>query len=480
MQTATTVALTGNLFLAQPINRNQNERFLRVVDLLRAADVTLTNLECSIPKSDQPPAYMAGMGWAATYMVGTAEMLDDLKYLGIDGVCAANNHVADFGEAGILSTISHLKRARLPYAGIGASMSEATDAGYVETPTGLRVAFIAVCDWGPRGSLGLNFPWPAGYLPSDDAPPFRPRPGVNLLRYDVVSHVTLDQLNHLRRISGDLGWEPDKIYRRNGFNRAHPLVGLTTNLGAEIDSDTEFYFMGRKFQASQSPGYHTVPCQEDLDRLYKHIREARRQADIVCVALHDQSHGERVHDYVDIFAHGAIEAGADIYFNNGGTHMGIEIYKEKAIIYGIPSFFLQTEAVTHVPSSEMARFQLAPDSTAADFLDKRAEGTARAFEEAGQLSPTREGARGSAVHLCVFDQKARLREIRIQPLEPLGGTVFALDQNLGVPRFRKQLPMMPDPGNPVVERVLRHASEMSKPFGTKVEIHDGVGVVTFE
>jgi poly-gamma-glutamate synthesis protein (capsule biosynthesis protein) len=477
----TTVALTGNTYIAQPIQKLRNPRFLDTVDYLRSCDVALTNLECSIPDPGTPPAFVAGGGWGATYMIGTPTMIDDLRYLGIDGVCAANNHVSDFGDPGVLATVRHLREKQMPFAGIGASLTEATKAAYIDSPTGLRVAFIAVCDWGSRAGQGLNYPWPVGYIPSDDAPPFAPRPGVNLLRYETISHVSAEQLAQLRAISQDLGWEQDKVWRRNGFGRSHPLVGLTTNVGVEHDTDTEFWFLGRKFVASDTPGrHHTVACADDLERLYRHIREARRQADIVCVALHDQSHGEELHGYIDTFAHGAIDAGADVYFNNGGSHMGVEIYKGKAIIYGVPSFFLQTEAVLDVPSSEMARFGLPANATAADFLDVRAEAARRALTEGSPLGEMMASAGGSAIHTCVFDDHAELREIRVQPLEPMGGTIFAAEGGVPVPRFRRQLPLWPEPDSDVATRVLAHTVKTGNACGTDVHVQDGVAVVTVQ
>ena len=45
----TTVALTGNTYIAQPVRRLRNPRFLDAVGLLRSFDVTLTNLECALP-----------------------------------------------------------------------------------------------------------------------------------------------------------------------------------------------------------------------------------------------------------------------------------------------------------------------------------------------------------------------------------------------------------------------------------------------
>jgi poly-gamma-glutamate synthesis protein (capsule biosynthesis protein) len=183
---------------------------------------------------------------------------------------------------------------------------------------------------------------------------------------------------------------------------------------------------------------------------------------------------------VEVLAHGAIDAGADVYFNNGGSHMGIEIYRGKAICYGVPNFFLQTEAVHQVPDAAKARFGLTATATAADFLDVRAACAKAAFAEGGPLGTMLAGAGGSAVYLCDFDDAARLRGIRIQPIEPLGGTIFGSTDGPTVPRFRRQLPMVPDPGSEVSHRVLDHVSRASEPFGTMIEIHDGVGVVRFD
>jgi poly-gamma-glutamate capsule biosynthesis protein CapA/YwtB (metallophosphatase superfamily) len=475
----TTLALTGNTYFPQAVSRFEHVRFKQVVEFVRSTDVAITNLECSIPDAASPPAFVAGAGWAATYLAGTPDLLQELRFLGFDAVCAANNHVSDFGDSGILATIRRLREAQLPFAGIGASLAEASQAAYIDAPTGLRIALISVCDWGPRGRMGLNFPWPHGYMPSDDGPLFTPRPGVNLLRYEAVSQVARDQLDTLRQISASLGWERDKAFRRSGFWRSHPLVGMTTNIGVEVDSETEFYFLGRKFVVGDRPSQQTVLCQDDLDRVYRQIREARRQADVVCVSLHDQSQGEAVHDYIRVFAHGAIDAGADVYFSNGGSHRGVELYKGKALIYGQPGFFLQTEAVTHVPSSAMLRYGLPADSTAADFLDARERRKDFAFHEAGGgPGQSIEGAGGTVIHVCVFNEDARLVEIRLQPLETMGGNILRTDDQDGpVRRFLRGLPLMPEPGSGVAHRVLNHSAECSRPYGTDVAISDGVGCI---
>jgi poly-gamma-glutamate synthesis protein (capsule biosynthesis protein) len=466
--------------MADRVSTYRNPGFLGVVDLLRATDVVLANLECAVPDPDDPPAFVAGGGASATHMIGTPAMLDDLKYVGIDGVCSANNHVSDFGDAGILSTIRHLRAAGIPYAGIGASLTEASEPAYVDSPSGLRVAYIIASDWGPRSDLGLNFPWPAGYMPSDERPPFHSRPGVNLLRYEAVSYVSADQLEQLRRISQDLSWEKDKIYRRFGSHRSHPLVGLTTNLDVERDTDSEVWFLGRKFVAADRHENRTVACEDDLQRLYRQIRQAKSQADVVLVGLHDQSHGRDVYEYIRTFGYGSIDAGADVFFCNGGFFMGIEMYKDKALLWGVPSFFLQTEAVTHLPSSVASRYRLPEDATASEILATRAANAARAVHEAGGPPAGHVGVNGSAVHTCVFDDNASLREIRIQPLEALGSSAHSLAHSTdvgAVPRFRAGLPLMPAAGSPAAADVLEHVARLAKAFGTNIEVADGQAVV---
>jgi poly-gamma-glutamate synthesis protein (capsule biosynthesis protein) len=457
--TETTIALTGNIYLEHPVSGLRNARFQRVAEYLRGCDGTITNLECAIPDSEDWPAYMAGTGWSATYMGADPSMIDELRYFGIDALYAANNHVADFGELGILSTIRHLREKRMPFAGIGASLTEASEPAYFDTPGGQRVAVISAFDWGPRRSMDLNFPWPWGQMPSDDRPPYRTRPGVNLLRYDAETIVDRQTFDELRRTSAYLGWEKAKEYRRGGAERDLALIG-SYMIDYEIDTDDEFFFMGRKFVLGDGPGVRTVPCQDDLDRIYKYTREARRQADIVIVALHDQSHGVGVYEHISTLAHGVIDAGADVYVSNAGRHRGIEIYEGKVIFYGLPSLFLQNEQVTHVPTSALQLMNLPADATSADFLDARDVGTGKA----PRISAP--GRRGTVVFVVVFDEEGRPSEVRIQPLEVSEG-----------PRFRSGLPLWPDKHGTLAGELLDRTRQHSEDFGTTIETRDDVGIV---
>lgn len=455
------LAFTGNQYIEHPISVYRDEGFLKYVDLLRTADASFANLECAIIDGTEWPAYGGGMGWALSYLGAPPMMVDEIKFLGLKAVFAANNHAADFGENGILSTMKHLRAGGIPFAGIGASLTEASEPCYVSTPHG-RVALLAATDWGPREGMDYPCPWPFGYMPSDDGPWYTSRPGVNLLRYEAEIHVDQETIDHLRQMSKKLDWERSKISRRDGGGQAgQPLSGPSFRW--EEDTETQFHFMGRRFVAGDSFGFSTFPYQEDLDRLLKSVLDARRQADVVVVALHDQIHGEKVPEYVRTAAYGCIDSGVDIFICTGGTARGIEIYKGKAIIHGQQSFGFQNSQVRHVPPSVIRRKGLSPDSITADFYANRREAHARA-EQAGGLRPSYVEQAGGLVHAVVLDEHCEVKEVRGYPALNIGGT-------------RRRLPQLLEPDSERYHRVLERAVNQCKALGTAFEVRDGYGVV---
>ncbi|MET0965615.1 MAG: CapA family protein [Nakamurella sp.] len=102
---------------------------------LAAADLTVVNLETAIttggiaePKSftfRAPPTALAA-----------------LKSAGIDVASMANNHGADYGEAGLLDTVAAIAASGFPVIGIGADDAVAT-APYRTTIKGVEVAIFA-------------------------------------------------------------------------------------------------------------------------------------------------------------------------------------------------------------------------------------------------------------------------------------------------------------------------------------------------
>jgi hypothetical protein len=359
----------------------------------------------------------------------------------------------------------------MAYAGIGASLSAATAPGYLETAKG-RVALISVADWGPRGIADLAYQMPSAVMPGDGGPYYRSRPGVNLLRYDAVTLVDGSTLEALRRASQELDWERAKTSRRHGGGRAEPFVGPKL-LGGEVDSDTEFHFMGRKFVLADKFDFQTEPFEDDLERNYRAIREARLQADIVVVGFHGQGIRRPVTEaHSTIFAHGAIDAGADVYLDHGGTYTGYEIYKGKPVLYGVGPFMLQNEQVQQVPYEMMRRWGLTYEQGAADFVAARESGEGQAGGPSVALRGKHFATqrRGGPVPVVVFDKDKNFKEVRIHVVEPLAE-----------PRTQRGRPGLSQPGSPASEAVLQQIVETSKAhYGTQVDVVDGIGVLRLQ
>lgn len=246
------LTFNGNVYVEHPVSVYRDPGFLQAVELQRSADVAFANLECSILDGNEWPSYGSGMGWAGSYLGAPPMMVDELKFLGISALYAANNHSVDFGEPGILSTIKHLRQGGIPFAGIGASLTEAAEPCYISTAHG-RVALISLADWGPREKMDLPCPWPVGYMGSDEGPWYPSRPGVNLFRYEAAVHVDREALEQLRRISREMDWETAKAGRRMGGGQSTQPRSWPANMGWDQDTETEFYFMGRKFILEDSP-----------------------------------------------------------------------------------------------------------------------------------------------------------------------------------------------------------------------------------
>jgi poly-gamma-glutamate synthesis protein (capsule biosynthesis protein) len=458
------LTINGNVYIEHPVSMYRHLGFLKVVELQRSADVAFANPECSILDGDEWPSYGSGMGYAGSYLGAPPLMVDELKFLGINALYAANNHSVDFGEQGILSTIKHLRDGGIPFAGIGASRAEAEEPCYISTPHG-RVALISLADWGPRENMDLPSPWPMGYMGSDEGPWYTSRPGVNLFRYEAEIHVDREAFDQFRRVSKSMGWETAKAARLLGGGQSTQPRSWPTGMDWERDSDTEFHFMGRKFVLDDTFGYRTFPYQEDVDRLDKQIRDARRAAEVVVVALHDQIHGDFVHDYIKTVSHGAIDAGADLFLCTAGAAKGIELYRGKAIVHGVHGYCFQNSQVRHVPRALLERKGLDPNGTAADFYTARRSGHVRAEEEAG-LKPSSPVKVGGLVYSAVFDKNLELKEMRAYPTERAQGVKGSLHE----------IPVLLEPGSDLFNRLLKQETERCTSLGTEFEALETYGV----
>jgi poly-gamma-glutamate capsule biosynthesis protein CapA/YwtB (metallophosphatase superfamily) len=107
-----------------------------IAAVLRAADFTAVNLETAVTSGGTPQP--------KTYHFRTVPAaFTALRDAGVDLVTMANNHVLDYGQAGLADTLAAAKAAGFPYVGIGTDAAAAW-APYVTTIRGTRIAVIGV------------------------------------------------------------------------------------------------------------------------------------------------------------------------------------------------------------------------------------------------------------------------------------------------------------------------------------------------
>jgi poly-gamma-glutamate synthesis protein (capsule biosynthesis protein) len=460
------LALTGDTIVQRRLSGIDDATFRGAVDVVRGCGAAMTNLEGCIQDGEDWHAFLAGNGRGATYIRTPPYVGEELSWMGFNLVSLANNHAADFGERGMLTTLRYMRRwPHLRGAGIGATLSDATAPAYLETPAGI-VAFIAVADWGPRAGGDLPFPPPIGALAADRDRYFRGRPGMNLLRYDCTFTIPEDDLSALRRISDGMAWEQAKEVRRSGGGRAEPFAGASPS-SDEVDSAC-FYFMGRRFVPGGAYDFVTDAYQGDIDRIVAAVVEARRQADWVVVSLHHQGAGrskEEPPDHSLALGRASLAAGADVFVAHGALRVGaIEFIGAGVAVYGQGSWTLQLDQVKRLPFEMMDRFGLGYSDEAGGLLARRATKEANGGAQHGARRATALESRLSTITVVELQAWER-PQVQVFPLELAGaeeGRLFS-----GIPRL---LPPDSDRAALVLDMVERR----SRPFGTRVQLKHGI------
>jgi Bacterial capsule synthesis protein PGA_cap len=107
-----------------------------IASVLKSADFTAVNLETAVASRGKPQP--------KTYHFRTTPLaFTALRDAGIDLVTMANNHVLDYGRAGLTQTLAAAQAARFPYVGIGINAAAAW-APYVTTIRGRKIAIVGV------------------------------------------------------------------------------------------------------------------------------------------------------------------------------------------------------------------------------------------------------------------------------------------------------------------------------------------------
>jgi poly-gamma-glutamate synthesis protein (capsule biosynthesis protein) len=441
------IAITGDSMVTQRLSVFDDPAYLRIREILQTADAVFTNLEAPVHSYlDDPHAQRDGGG---TYVTMEPHLLDDLKWLGINLVACGSSHAEDYGQKGILDTLRHLDRARIPHAGLGRHMAEARSPAYLETARG-RVALIAA-----------SSEFKPGYRAGEQRYDTAGHPGVNGLRHKTLYNIDAEMLAQLRKIGQAIGWEA-AVERRRYQGDSKALAKPANN---------RYDFLGKSFAIGDELGERTFCNEADVEENLRQVRNARSFADKVMVSLHCHEMGgpslltakhrselDQLADFAIDFGRRAIDAGADIFVAHGPqVPLAVEIYKGKPMLHGVGTFIFQVETIKYLPSEAYERYGLDDRATPADFVQSRYAGDTR-----GHTADPSQWEQVFAVCDFAGDE---LRELRLYPIE-LG---------FRKPRSQRGRPAIVQ-GAPA-ERIIGRVRSLSSRYGTRVELRDGIGVV---
>lgn len=441
-----TMALVGDAMLARALQPHREPEWLALVELLQRSDLGFANLETTVRHAHE--------GWAnftqGTPMSTPPALIDELRWLGIDIVSVANNHVTDYGPSGVAACLEHLRARGLPSAGAGLTLTEARRPAYVDTPAG-RVALVA--------ATSFFRPWNRA---ADSRPDSPGRPGINPLGFSTSYTVDDAALAALRTVSDRLGLTQERARHRAQFYSAAE---------APRDDADSLLLLGSKFRRGSDFAVHTRVDTRDAEANLAFIREARKQADWVLFSFHNHEFGAagrltaatevelgETAGFVVDFARAAVEAGADVVVGHGPhLTMGVEVHRGRPILYSLGNFLFQNETIDAFPAEAYERFGLGPSATPSQFLDARTGGDTRGFPAAPEFWH-------GCLAQCDF-RSGRLGSLRLVPL----------DLGHGRPRAQRGRPLQAR--GAVADQALARMQALSRPFGTEIGRDGDVGVV---
>ncbi len=118
------------------------------------ADVFMVNLEHPITTSSERVVKKFNFKMNPSY--GSI-----LKDAGVSIVTSANNHIYDYGYAGIHDTMAYLDSLNIPYVGVGKNLADARKPVILDRK-GKKIGFLGYYGWGGDFAAG---PKTAGYAP---------------------------------------------------------------------------------------------------------------------------------------------------------------------------------------------------------------------------------------------------------------------------------------------------------------------------
>ncbi|MEN0137794.1 MAG: CapA family protein, partial [Rhodococcus sp. (in: high G+C Gram-positive bacteria)] len=353
----TRVLATGNSILTRRLSPTDRAEFTAVIDFVRGADVSFTNLEAVFPGADRRPATT----FHGTHLGVDPALLDEFKGMGFDIYGMANNHATDYGPDGLSASIHELARREMVFAGVGNTLRQALQPAYFSTSNG-RVALISAGSSNARLSMA-----------ADPGAGDAGRPGIAPLRTQKTHYLEFEKFAIVREALAEAGVDV------NASGTTAPGISLPypdMNVYDRPPFDG-FAVEGVHFAADKESSVHTAVLDRDVAALVESVQEARRQADLVFVALHCHEgtsgrwNSDTPAEFLRPLAHTLIDSGANAILGSGPPVLrGVELYRNRPICYSLGNFIFTLETVESFPLEVYEQQQMPPKSSPADLYDR--------------------------------------------------------------------------------------------------------------
>ena len=436
-----TVAGTGDVVIARKISQLEDPAFLDLVELLRSTDCAWGN--CETVFLDTSKAYPSRKA-LDMHLSCAPSGADELAWSGFDSLGIANNHALDYGYDGLFSTMKHLDRVGIGYAGVGENLEDASQPTYVDTPVG-RVGQVSCASFAPP-EFSAEY---ASHFANG-------RPGIN--RLDVLTELDADSFDRLHGVYKEL------LHAISGQSY-EPFGGA---LGAVIRKHAErenrqkrrLAFSGRHF----TKGERTTPFNEvhagQLSRITEALDLAKRNSHVTLLCLHAHEGAgdfESPAPFMQPFARACIDAGADVVFGTG-PHLlrGIEIYRNRPIFYSLGNFMFQYGAVKDIPYEMLRNLG----------LDGKLRDPSTFFARYDRFFSSSHYWE-SVVPIITFEH-GDVTEIKLYPIDL---RARAKDSRRGTPVFAQ---------GKTGKRIIDRLATLSAPYRTRIVSEEGVGRVELD
>ncbi|MBR4769266.1 MAG: CapA family protein [Lachnospiraceae bacterium] len=403
------------------------EGFETVRDFISQGDARFFNLETTLNYEGECFASQFSGG---TYVRTDPEAFGDMLRYGFNMTSFNNNHTMDFSYEGLIRTLDTIREYDVPSSGVGRNLSEASAPHYLDTPNG-RAAIISVCtSFDPSMMAGEQ----ARRVPG--------RPGINGLRHNRTVILPKEDFEFICRIG-----------ESSGINISH---NRSIQQGYAAPNDPGVYMLDKiRFQEGPEAKTVTSVNEEDMARVEKAVFEASLQADYILISVHSHQNYGNIEDppaFLQDFAHRSIDAGAHAVIGHG-PHLlrPIEVYRDRPIFYSLGDFILQLYSVALAPEDFYVKQGLTSDASVHELLAKRSKNFTRGLMEDRVMRET--------VVPYWEMENGKLKELTLLPIE------LSMNEN----RSKRGLPVVTE--TPAFFERLR---EMSRPYGTKMELKDGL------